>query len=376
MEPLADFYYFAKKGGATMKIGFIGNGWRTEGYWRIVRQAPEKFEISGVLFRNEEKARAFEARGLGPAYTDLDEFLRQKHDMVFVLLPRQVVLPYIEKVLRAGFPLLVETPPANGLEELKTVWEMQKTYGAKIQVAEQYFLQPYHKAVRALVDEGVIGEVSNLRISMAHDYHGISLMRRLLGVGDAPCTITAQSYKFPVLWHVGRAPLEKGVSAPREDGRKVAAFAFDGGKVGFFDFAGEQYFNYFRSRHLNVQGDRGEIDDYAVSFWNGEMPIQSRLERQDMGRDSNLEGYFHRGFTWMGRFVYESPFAALREARLTDDEIAMGSLLLGMEKLIETGEEIYPLREALQDTYLYLTMDEAIRTGRPVRTERQPWQEA
>ena len=358
-----------------MKIGFIGNGWRTEGYWRIVKQVPEKFSISGVLFRDAAKAAAFELRGLGPAFTDLDAFLRQKHDMVFILLPRNVVLPYIETVLAAGFPLLVETPPGDGLEQLRRVWALQKRHQAHIQVAEQYFLQPYHRAVRALVDEGVIGEVSNLRISMAHDYHGISLMRRLLSVGDAPCTITAQKYTFPVLWHVGRAPLEKGVSSRRMDGRKVAAFAFEGGKVGFFDFAGEQYFNYFRSRHLNVQGERGEIDDYSVAFWNGEMPVTARLERQDMGRDSNLEGYFHRGFTWMGRFVYESPFAAFREARLTDDEIAMGSLLLGMERCIATGEEIYPLREALQDTYLYLTMDEAIRTGRPVTTEPQPWQE-
>ena len=50
-----------------MKIGFIGNGWRTQGYWRVVRQVPEKFQISGVLFRNPDKAAAFAADhpGLG-----------------------------------------------------------------------------------------------------------------------------------------------------------------------------------------------------------------------------------------------------------------------------------------------------------------------
>ena len=76
----------------------------------------------------------------------------------------------------------------------------------------------------------------------------------------------------------------------------------------------------------------------------------------------------------MGEMIYESPFARYTEARLTDDEIGMGSLLLGMERLIRTGEEIYPLAEALTDTYLYLKMDEAIRTGRPVKTERQIWE--
>ena len=157
------------------------------------------------------------------------------------------------------------------------------------------------------------------------------------------------------------------------DHRKVADFVFENGKVGFFDFADEQYFNYFRSRHMQVQGTQGEINDYQVSWWNGTMPVAARLERQDLGQDSNLEGYFHRGISFNGEMVYTSPFAQYTEARLTDDEIGMGSLLLGMDRLIRTGEEIYPLKEALQDTYLYLMMDEAIRTGQSVQTKRMPW---
>ena len=355
-----------------MKIGFIGNGWRTQGYWRVVKQVPEKFEISGVLFRNAEKAAAFEADHPGLAFTDLDAFLQQPHDMVFILLPAQVIPLYAEAVLSAGFPLLIETPPTWDPEKLTELWEIQKKHGAKIQVAEQYFLQPYHRSVRTLADRGVFGEIANLRISMAHDYHGISVMRRLLGEGAGNCVVSAQQFEFPVLYHCGRNGLEEGVL--RRDGRKVASFAFDDGKVGFFDFAGEQYFNYFRSRHLNVQGTHGELNDYDVCYWNGTMPISARLERQDLGKDSNLEGYFHRGFTWNGEMIYESPFAKYVEARLTDDEIGMGSILLGMERMIQTGEEIYPLADALTDTYLFMKMDESIRTGAPVRTEKQVWE--
>ena len=45
------------------------------------------------------------------------------------------------------------------------------------------------------------------------------------------------------------------------DTRKRAEFVFPDGKVGFFDFAGEQYFNYFRTHHLTLQGDCGEVHD-------------------------------------------------------------------------------------------------------------------
>lgn len=357
-----------------MKIGFIGNGWRTQGYLRIVRQLPQLFEISGVLFRNPKKAAAFSQEHPEAAYTDLDAFLSAKHDMIMLLLPRQVILPYMEKILRAGFPLLVETPPADGIDQLQAVWDLQNKYHAKIQVAEQYFLQPYHQAVYALAHQGVLGEISNLRIAMVHDYHGISLMRRLLGAQGKTCTISAQEFSFPVLFHCGRNGMVPDAQEVINDRRKTATFAFSDGKVGFFDFADEQYFNYFRSRHLNIQGVKGEINDYDVSYWNGHLPITTRLERQDTGRDSNLEGYFHRGFTWMGDFLYTNPFAQYTESRLTDDEIAMGSLLLGMQRLITTGEEIYPLKEALQDTYLYLKMDEAIRTGEKVQTTLQSWE--
>ena len=68
---------------------------------------------------------------------------------------------------------------------------------------------------------------------------------------------------------------------------------------------------------------------------------------------------------------------------LTGETGAGKSILLGSlgavighkvsRDLIRTGEEIYPLKEALQDTYLYLMMDEAIRTGQSVHTEQMPW---
>jgi len=358
-----------------MKIGFIGNGWRTEGYWKIVRQMPDVFEISGVLFRNAEKAAAYNAKYPGKAYTDLDTFLELDHDFIMMLIPRRNVLEYLEKIVAKGFPVLLETPPCNGLEELNKVYELKKKYDAKIQVAEQYFLQPYNHAVLSICEQGYLGKISNVRVNFAHDYHGISVMRKLLKDQGEPCTITAQKFNFPVLWHCGRNGLDTtDTEKIVNDGRKIANFVYDDGRVGFFDFADEQYFNYFRSRHLQVQGTHGEIVDNQVVYMNEAMhPVTSQLMRQDLGLYSNLEGYSHRGMLFNGQIIYQSPFAKYPDVRLNDDEIAMGNLLLGMDEYVKTGVDIYSLEDALQDTYLYLKMDEAIATGAPVRTERQPW---
>ena len=109
-----------------MKIGFIGNGWRTEGYWRIIEQLPEVFEISGVYFRNAEKAAAYNEKHPGKAYTDMDLFLEQDHDFIMMLIPRRNVLDHLEKIVAKGFPVLLETPPCNGLAELEKVYELKK----------------------------------------------------------------------------------------------------------------------------------------------------------------------------------------------------------------------------------------------------------
>ena len=58
---------------------------------------------------------------------------------------------------------------------------------------------------------------------------------------------------------------------------------------------------------------------------------------------------------------------------LSDDEIAIGDLLLRMARYGEGGEAPYPLAEACQDHYLSLKCEEALESGAEVRTETQPW---
>lgn len=356
-----------------IKIGVIGNGWRSQTFFKIIRELPNQLELKAVLFRNAQKASEFEQQYPHTAYTDLNLFLKQDFDFVLLALPREKTLEYLEKLLIAGVPVLCETPPANGLDELTRCWELAQTYHANVQVAEQYFLQPYHSAILQAVQSGMIGTVSNLMISMMHDYHGISMMRKLLGIKFECCQIQAESHQFPVTLTCNRDGMndEQKIVTPQ---RKRAVFHFSGGKVGFFDFCDEQYFNYLRTRHLNVQGDRGEIWDQSVHYLNADgVPFHSELQRVDTGAYSNLEGLFHRGITLNGTYLYQNPFADSVKARLNDDEIAMATLLIRMKESIDTGHDCYSLADGLQDTYLYLMMDQAIQTGKTIFTQPQPW---
>lgn len=353
-----------------IKVGFLGFGWRANGYVKAMKELPQMFEIAGIYMRNPKKAEKTQMQYPGLVDSDLEAFLKRKMDFVFLALPREHVVEYLEVLAKKQIPVLCETPPGKDVEELKKVWEIYQKYDAKIQVAEQYFLQPYHSACVHMIESGMLGEVSNVRINMIHDYHGISMMRKYLQTGFMGCKVRAEKFSFPVSYHCGREGLSKDAGKVIMDNRKVATFVFENGKTAFFDFADEQYFNYYRSRHLNIQGVTGEIDDFRVAY-KGEdgYPVTGTIERDDLGHYSNLEGYSLRSLTVNGKSVYKSPFAKYPEARLTDDEIAVCHLLIKMKEYVDGKGDAYALEEALWDTYLYFMMDESIRLGKEVEVK-------
>ena len=356
------------------RIGFIGVGWRAHCYMRVIEEFRHRMEVSGVLVRSPESADRMEKEFPGKVYQDLDRFMENGHDFVMVLVPKESVLYYIENLMKKGIPVLSETPPGNGVEELNQCYTLKQKYNAKIQVTEQCFLRPYYQAVLRLIADGCLGKINNIGMGILHDYHAMSIIRKTLGVGFENCTIDAKEYYFPVHYHCGR----EGMHAENRDNlvndhRKRADIIFESGKVGFYDFSDEQYFNYFRTKHMYVRGELGEVSNFDTAFLgdNG-LPSFGCIQRDELGRYENLEGCALRGLLLNGKTIYENPYWK-EDVRLNDDEIAMTVILDGMKRYVDGGEEIYPLEEALQDTYLHLTLDESIRQKKAIKTETQSW---
>ena len=97
--------------------------------------------------------------------------------------------------------------------------------------------------------------------------------------------------------------------------------------------------------------------------------MEQTINRVDVGRNNNSE-WSHKGMMFLDKQIYRNPFYP---ARMNDDEIAVASCLAAMKEYVETGKEFYPLREALQDTYLSFAMEQAIESGEAVQTQTQPW---
>ena len=355
------------------RYALIGSGWRAEFYIRIARLIPEQFELTGVMIRDEEKARAFSARFGVRTVSSLDALLADGPDFVVVAVKRGYMHGYVMELCRRGVPVLCETPPAETLEDLLRLWNTVKECGGRVQIAEQYFLQPLYAAWQTAIDRGLLGRVENINISSLHGYHGVSIIRRYLGAGFGNCTIYGKRYHYDVTETYSREGMcfdGETFSCPRDR----VTFEFDNGTTAFFDFSDPaQYHSFIRTRQLTVQGVRGEIDDLTIRYLNPQnIPVTQRLNRIDLGVYGNQE-WTHFAIMLGDEFLYRSPFV---NARLNDDEIAVASCLAGMKRFADGGEGFYPLKEAVQDMYLCLKMDEALKNPlREIRTETMPWAE-
>jgi predicted dehydrogenase len=343
-------------------FAIAGAGWRAEFYLRIAQALPERFRVTGVLTRDPARAARVAGEWATPARSSLDELLADRPVFVVVSIPRQVAPSVLRELAARGVPALAETPPAADLAALAALGDLAAS-SARIQVAEQYQFQPLHAARLAVVCSRTLGTVTQAQVSVAHDYHGIDLLRRYLDVGFESVTITARRFVSPLVGGPDRSgpPTEERVDASEQI---LAWFDFDG-RLGVYDFTADQYFSWIRSPRVLIRGERGEIHDNTIrSLHDAWTPSTVELMRRDAGHDGNLEGLYHAGITAGEAWMYRNPFVP---ARLTDDEIAVATCLQRMAEYVDGGTGFCSLAEAAWDHELTLRMGEAVASGGPLR---------
>lgn len=352
-----------------MKQNFIiiGSGWRSLFYARIASNYPELFHLQAVLCRTEEKVQKLNREYGLYATTSEEECEALKPDFVVVAVSKPSICQVTLKWAQKGYPVLCETPAALTLDELNKIWEMAQN-GAKIQVAEQYFKYPMIAAALEAVKRGYLGDPYAVNITLAHDYHGASLIRKFLNTDvSVPMKLCGKRFTFPVMETSSRAGDVTDGSIKDRDRIRIT-FEFENGKAAFYDFSGVQYHSYIRSRHLNVQGVKGELDDLTLRYTDETFrPVTQQLA---VRRSADCSGICSVALE--NETLYENPFIS---PVMPQDETAIAAFMLGMKAFIEDGIQIYPLADALQDAYTLILMNQALeKPGKMVESVPQIWQ--
>jgi predicted dehydrogenase len=306
-----------------------------------------------------------------PVYLSLDECLATKPDFVVTAVPWGVTPSLVGELVARGVPVLTETPPAPDLDGLRALWRQVGDSGL-VQVAEQYSRMPAHAARLALVRAGVIGDPTRVDVSSTHQYHAVSLIRTLLGVGRGPAEVRAVRTTAPLADPLSR----DGWADPmqiRQATTTIATIAFADGGFGVYDFTDNQWHNQLLTRRLLVRGTTGELRDQEVVRLVADRTIvRSPIVRRQTGYDLDLDGFDTDHITFGSDVLYRNPYQG---QRWNDEEIAIATLLRDTAAWVsDSGPEPYPLADGIQDHRIALAIEEAADLDTAVLVADEPWQ--
>ncbi|MCH5257873.1 MAG: Gfo/Idh/MocA family oxidoreductase [Lachnospiraceae bacterium] len=357
---------------AKYRFIIVGSGWRSLFYVRIAKALSQDFEMCAMLCRTQEKADRLAVEYGIHTTTSIEECVEMKPDFVVVAVNKASIADISKEWLERGFTVLCETPAALEIETLYELWALYEK-GAKLAVAEQYMYYPDYYAVSQVLDKNLIGEPYSAVVSLAHEYHGASLIRHFLKEDMTPFKINGKTFTFPTVETMSRyEQFTDGRIADKK--RTVAVFEFEDGKVGLYDFDSEQYRSPIRHNYLNIRGPRGEIKDDKIYF----------LNQDNLSECASIENFAHS----TGVLNVQNPELSYDEktmgeeyTKLSADEQAIAKVMFGIAAYAreEKGYDSriagtsYSLKSALQDTYMAILLQQAVAGGQTVKSTEQPW---
>ena len=346
----------------------VGSGYRAEYFGRIAARYPELFRAM-YLCRSPEKAALMTRQTGVAATTALAEALAFRPDFAVVAVDKAHIADVTAEWTERGFPVVAETPIGASQAQLERIWRLSREAGARIVCCEQYHRYPILARGLALLEQGRIGRPVSAYLSLAHDYHGISLIRRLLGTDGEPYVLHAVRTANAVVATDSRyGAILDGSRA--EEARDLVHIAFASGKTAVYDFSSVQYRSFIRSRHLTVRGERGEWSDRIVSYVDTEGAPQRVFLMPEIAPA-------YRALDTQALRDLRKVFAPELFLDTAQDEFAVASILLDMEAYLRGGPSPYPLTEALDDAWFWLRVQEAAQTPfAAVRSGEVPWREA
>ena len=326
-----------------INFGIIGAGWRAEFYLRIAKLLPETFNVCGIYIRNPSKRKGIEEKYGVKVCNSLTSLLKCSPDFVVCSVYYGNMCEVTAKLCDMGVAVLSETPIGTNNRSLNS-FEQKIKKDWKVQVAEQYHLQPYFQAVKSIIDSGILGEINQVHLSCCHNYHAASLIRFLLDKKDTLPKVKTVTLPDSLYRNNSRT----GIIEPiRIDSTQKLAFLDYGDKTAIYDFNKEQYFSDIRQSIICIKGTNGEILNDSCYYLDEGIVKSFELQRDFKGSAGNIDGFYLNAYLGNGEILYKNP---LPKARLSDEEIAVATCLLKMDEYLKTGKDFYSLESAMLDT--------------------------
>ena len=289
-----------------IRFGVVALAGAPNFFTRIAAAAPDVFAVPPVVARRPEKVELFTRTWGCSVYATMDEMLESETlDFVITSLPWATNPELIKVLVGRGVPVLSETPPAPEVADMVDLWEYVEKRDGKVCVKERTSCSPTMQPC-AVIARGLLGAVTQAQVSAAHGYHGMSLMRKLLGIGYEDATIEARSFTAPLVEDPGAT--DRPVRSRWEIARRRFTGSISTGSSALWISAASSGWLGAQQSRNEMRGERGEIvNDQVAHLKDFRTPLYLDFVRHVAGGPGNLEGHYLKRIQLGAEWVYETP---------------------------------------------------------------------
>lgn len=355
------------------RVAIIGTARRASYLYGPLLQALPSVELVSVWGRSKESVDPLAASLGVPAYTDLEQLIRETAPEIGVVAVGygangEVGLMAVE----AGLHVLLETPIAHDLSEADAIISAASSRGLKVEMAEQFHRRPLEALKLKLLESGLFGRVcSSFNDFAGHGYHGVSVMRSYLGFDAVPVQVCGAVQKYAL--------------RDRSETQEHGTVWFEGGQIGVFHWTDIAYGSPLRwwrsSRFLAEKGMSITVgvgldveERLTLLAPGGEAPSFITVERQYERVDGGalVAMLAHTGDPDLPIVRWDNPFAPAEQGRgpqWHDDEIGVAGCVMSLVNAVrETTEPTYGPHQGRLDQEIILALRQSSEQGgAPIR---------
>ncbi|MEZ5581801.1 MAG: Gfo/Idh/MocA family oxidoreductase [Candidatus Competibacteraceae bacterium] len=145
-----------------LRVATVGTGYFSQFHYNAWQRLREEgaITLAAVCNRTRSDAEAFAKRYAIPeVFTDFEAMLDQiKPDLVDVITPPVTHSAYVQAAIDRGITVICQKPFTPTLQEAETLVHSVEEKQVNVIIHENFRFQPWYSQLKALVEEGVIGE--------------------------------------------------------------------------------------------------------------------------------------------------------------------------------------------------------------------------
>ena len=151
---------------AILKTVVVGTGGRSRAHLPIIRILSDKYKLTAVCDIDEDRSKAVASEMGVNAYTDIELMLdKEKPDVCLIATQAESHHVVAQALANRKVNILTETPIALTVPCADIMIKSAQKNGVLLEVSENVRRWPHERLKRMIVEQGLIGDVSEFYLS-------------------------------------------------------------------------------------------------------------------------------------------------------------------------------------------------------------------